>query len=114
MALQASVSAEEIAFPQFKELVFGKDEKMDFSRLAEVKAPTADERQKAYEQVEHLSNPRRLDLAQLNSTELDMFRARNRWRDLLKKHTKDIQQELKHCELAGSFKVEPGTLMKVI
>jgi hypothetical protein len=94
--------------------VFGKDERMDFQRLSDVKAPTVDQRRTTYEEVEHLSNPRRLDLAQLNSSELDMFRARNRWRDLLKKHTKDIQQELKHCERAGSFKVEPGTLMKVI
>jgi len=38
-----------------------------------------------------------------------MFRARNGWRDLLKKHSNDICQELKSSELEnGSHSIEPN------
>ena len=44
---------------------------------------------------------------------MDMFRARNGWRDLLKKHTTDLMQELKNNDPQSST-VDPSQLLKII
>jgi len=50
----------------------------------------------------------------LDQNEAEMFRNRNKWRDLLKKQVGEICQELKMSDVEKTAHVDPNFLMKVI
>lgn len=85
MALKASAGqGEDLSPKQFSDLIFSTEESLKVD-LTQIPAPSIDEKTKAFERLSLYRQPNRLDLASLNQTELDMFRQRNHWRDLLKK-----------------------------
>lgn len=55
-----------------------------------------------------------MDLGSLNETEMEMFRQRNKWRDLIKKQMVDICHELRQNDKERSNQVDPNFFMKVI
>lgn len=114
MALKSSVGTGELNQNQFNDLVFSKDESMSMP-LNSIKAPSQEEKAKAYEQMERFSEPKCIDLEKMKeSGHLDAYRNQQRWRDLLKKQANDICHELKMNDLAQTQLVEPGQLLKVI
>ena len=115
MALKASAckSGQKMTQKEFTDLLFSNDEKLDVD-LNAIVAPSSEEKIKAFERIQLMKQPVRLDLDALEQGQKDQFRQRQHWRDLLKKQIREITKEVQMSDSDKSFTVDPALLMKVI
>lgn len=114
MALKASACQNgKMTKKEFADLIFSKEEKLNLN-LDAIVAPSDDEKMKAFDRIQMIKQPMRLDLQSLDTEKLQQFRQRQNWRDLLKKQIREICKEVQMSDNDHSFTVDPTTLMKVI
>ena len=64
MALKSSAGDGDLNINQFKDLVFSKDESMKME-LSKIRAPTQEEKARAYEEIDQINGSKSIDLSEL-------------------------------------------------
>jgi len=71
--------------------------------LASIPAPSQEEKISIFDRIQINKQPNRLDLGQLNSSQMELYRQRNGWRDCIKKSIKEICRDLMVLDSEKSY-----------